>query len=116
MKQGSGINGDHVLDAILEFPDIAGPVIGEHDFECFRGKSVIAADTRDEMRDEFRNIFLALPQRREADVDDVETKEQIAAERSFLNFLSEVAVGGGDDSKIRTPGGEGAYGAEFLFL
>src|SRR6266481_1554578 len=58
----------------------------------------------------------AVTQGREADVNHVQAKIQIAAESALLHFLSQVAIGRGDDPEIRMLRRERTYRAELLFL
>src|SRR5579863_6929291 len=116
MEQRPGVDGDHMLDAVFELSYVSRPVIGEHNFQCLRGEGVISTDARQKVADKLRNILLAIPKWREANIDYIEAKEQVAAERSFFNILGEVAIGGGDDSKIGAPRGERTNRAKFLFL
>ena len=56
------------------------------------------------MIDQRRNVFAALAQRRQLDVKDVETIEEVGAELPFLDEQLEVLVGGGDDAEIDLDG------------
>ena len=71
---------------------------------------------RQEVRDQGGNVLLAVAQRGEPEIHDVQPVEQIAAECSLFHFLRQVAVGGGDDPEVRAPMGERTDRAEFLFL
>ena len=61
-----------------------------------------------------RNVFATIPQRRHDDVDDVETVEQILAERPLLDHVAQVAVGRGDHADVDDA--SAAIGADLLQL
>ena len=50
--------------------------------------------------DRQRNVVLALAQRREKDVDDVQAVVEVLAEPPVLDHLPQVAVRGGDDAHV----------------
>ena len=104
MQKGTGVDGDHVLNAILEFPDVPGPVVGEHDFQGFRGEGVISADTRKKVSDELRNIFLALAQRGNMDGKDILSIKQIGAELLLFDHLMQITIGRGDQTSVGAKG------------
>ena len=52
------------------------------------------------MLDEQRDVLLALAQRRQVDVDDVEAVVQVLAEPAALDLVVEVAVRRGDDADV----------------
>ena len=52
------------------------------------------------MLDEQRDVLLALTQRRNHEVDDIEAIEQILAEQSLSDQVSQMAVGRGDDPDV----------------
>src|SRR5215469_8065788 len=47
-----------------------------------------------------RNVFLALPQRRQVNCDDIQAIEKILTELAFAHQLSQIDVGGGDDPYV----------------
>ena len=49
---------------------------------------------------QFEDVGRAVAQRRDLQIDDVETKQQVLAESAFAHGLGEVAVRGGDDADI----------------
>ena len=54
----------------------------------------------EEMLDEERNVVDPLAQRRDAELDDLESVEEILAETAALDPLREIAVGRRNQSKI----------------
>ena len=68
------------------------------------------------MRDQGRDIFLAIAQRGEPKVHDVEPVKQIAAERALFHFLRQVAIGGGDNAEVRPAMRERTHRAKLLLL
>ena len=59
---------------------------------------------------------LAVAQRRQLDVDDVQAVEQILAEAALLHLLLEVDVGGGDDPHVHLDGLHAAEAHELALL
>ena len=57
----------------------------------------------EEVRRQHGNIFTALAQGRQVNLDGVETEQQILAEAARGNFLCKVCVRGGDHSGIHSP-------------
>ena len=68
------------------------------------------------MRDQGRDVFLPIPQWGQPEIHYVEPVEQIAAERALFHFLRQIAIGGGDDAKVRAAMNERTHRAEFLLL
>jgi hypothetical protein len=62
------------------------------------------------------DVGLALAERRNAEVDDVEAEEEVFAEAAGLDHLGEIAVGGGEDAGVDGDGVVGADGANFFLL
>ena len=61
---------------------------------------VLAAIVSEEVVHQRRDIFLALAQRRQRDVDHVQPVVEILAEVAFLDQLQQVGIGGGQDAHI----------------
>ena len=64
------------------------------------GLAVLLAVLLDEVLHEQRNVVLAIAQRRQLHVDDVQPVEQILAEPSFLHQLPEIDVRRSDDAHV----------------
>ncbi len=58
------------------------------------------AEPLEEMLDQRRNVRLALAQRRNRQVDDVEAIEQVLAELPLVDEMPQAPVGGGDDPDV----------------
>src|SRR5438105_13103177 len=54
-----------------------------------------------EMRDEQRNVFLALPECRQLDMNNRDAVIEVLAEAALVDGLAQVAVRGGDDADVR---------------
>lgn len=52
------------------------------------------------MFDQKRNVFLALPKRRENDMDDVKAVEQVAPEFSLFDEVEQALLGRSDDTDV----------------
>ena len=79
--------------------------------------AVLLAELGEEFFDEQRYIFFAIAQRRNEKRDDVEAIEEVFAEVAAADFLFEVFVGGGDDTRVDMwTGRAGADGVEALLI
>src|SRR5947208_6181343 len=102
------------LDRVIELPHITGPRMAEQQLhgiwrEFLRRFAVAGGVAAQEIRGEQRDIGAPLAQRRESDLDRVETKQQILAEAPGFHLGLDVGVGGCDDAYVRTPRARGAY-------
>ncbi len=68
------------------------------------------------MAQQGRNVFLAVAQRRQGDIDDVQAVIQVLAELAFLHQLRQVGVGGGQDAHVHALRLCGSQGRELFFL
>ena len=116
VEQRPGVDGDHVLNAVLEFANIARPLIGQHGLERLLGQRVTFRVSAQEMTDQRGNIFFSIAQWRQAHTHHVQPIEYIAPESSLLHFLRQIAVGGGDDPEIGPALRKRAYWTELFFL
>ena len=57
VQQRTGVDGHHVLHAVFELANVAGPVVGKHHFHRLRRHAVVAADARKKMVDQRRDVF-----------------------------------------------------------
>src|SRR5580704_13132570 len=64
------------------------------------GQSLVVPDLAQEMVRKGGNVFPALTQGRQGDLQDVETVEQVLAKASGGDTLRQQAMGGGDDTDI----------------
>src|ERR1700675_2369053 len=109
---------DGTLQTVLQFADIAGPVISQHRFHGV-ARDPDAASWSETFKEEHRqdgNVGTALTQRRQRNGDDVEAEIEILAEGSFLVFGVEIAVGGGHDAHIHFDLLITAHGTDFFLL
>ena len=92
------------LDGVLELADVAGPLVvderaqrlGRH----LDGAAVLHVELAQEVIDEHRDLLPTLAERRDADLDDVETVVEVLAELMDAHRGLEVAVGGGDQAHV----------------
>jgi hypothetical protein len=70
----------------------------------------------DEMIDEYRDIFPALPEWRDVDRNDVEAIVKILLESTVANHLPKIAVGRRDHAHINALGPFRPQGLELPFL
>ena len=86
---------NHVaLDQVLEFADVAGPVILLQNVHQLRGDRprfavVFAVVVLEEIVDQVCNVAAPLAQRRHVKVHDINAVEQILAEGAVFNFVFE---------------------------
>src|SRR5215475_743008 len=93
------------LDGVLQFADVSGPVItceSEHRFfsEAFDGFVVFVRVELEEMHREKRNVFFALVERRNTDIDDIQSIKQIFAEPLLLDFFVKIFVRRNENAHI----------------
>src|SRR5215831_16019755 len=90
--------------AVLQFADIARPIVIDHDPQGFVGEAAVASGdtirTLQKMTHEQRDVVLALPQRWHSKTEDIKTEEQIATEAPVCHRLFEIAVGRSKDAHI----------------
>ncbi len=113
--------GDGALDGVLEFADVAGPVVNFQAAHGFRldGFDLLAHGfgiAIQERAREQRDIFAAFAQGRQVDGNHAEAVVKILAEAAFGDFLGEIFVGGGDDADIHIAFFGAAERADFSFL
>src|ERR1035437_8454843 len=109
------------LNDILEFADIAGPLVFHQRFhgagpDIMYRLTEVGCILLEEIPGEQGDIFRALAQRRHVDGHDVYTVIQVAAECARLDHLLQVAVGGEQDSKVQRDQFIAAQPAELLLL
>ncbi len=96
---------DRVLDAVLELAHVARPVVAPKRIEAALADAPdllpgAAGVLREEMHREQRDVVGTLAKRGHADVDHVESIEQVFAKPAFLDVREEVTVRGGDDPDV----------------
>ncbi len=88
-------------DDVFEFANVAGPGMLEKDGLGAAGEAgdILAVGVvvfLEEELDEQRNVFEALGERGDTDLDGAEAVEEVFAEAAGENFGAQVAIGGGD--------------------
>src|SRR5262249_59900219 len=85
---------------IFELPDGAWPVILDQDAHGVRrdvhDAAVLRIELLEEEVDEADDLFAALTQRRDADLDDIESIVEVLTELMRAHAGFEVAIGGGE--------------------
>ena len=115
---GCGENG--TFDAVFEFSDVSGPVVGHEHIDCRSGDaddmfSVQFIEFFEEMFCEEHDIGSSVMEGGEVDGEDVESIVEVFAEFSFFHEFFEVAAGCGDESDIdfdfvvASDAGEGSF-------
>ena len=93
------------VDGVFQLADVALPAVrGQHP-ACVGGNrpqrhAVGVGIFLGKMLCQFEDVGRTVAQRRDLQVDDVETKQQVLAECAFAHGVGEVAVRGGDDADI----------------
>src|SRR6266566_7249133 len=97
---------------IFQLADVARPVVVHQNLQRFglepqRGLAVrveelvvFAAILGEEVLHQRRNIFLAVAQRWQGDVDDVQAVIEVFAKSSFLHQLFQIRIRGGENSHV----------------
>ena len=112
---------DQSLDYVSEFADVTWPVAL---LQCSDGcrsevldcPTLLLADLGGEELHEFGYIFLALVQWRYVNGNNVESVEEVLAERAFLNLLVKIFVGGCNDAYVDLNRFVAADACDFTFL
>ncbi|MNP21759.1 hypothetical protein D3C76_1143910 [compost metagenome] len=101
-----GVGDDHAaLDQVLQFADIAWPVIPHAGFqglvgEAQGGLAIGRVQAREEVLRQQRDVFLALAQRGDEHRVDIQPVVEVGAEAAFLHGLGEVLMGGGNHPHV----------------
>src|SRR5271154_1620308 len=117
---GAGTEGHGAFDGVFEFAHVARPVVGDEAPHGVLGDGAwgpLGVGKFFEKRgDEQRNVVLAVAQRREFNLHDVEAKVEILTESAGPDGGFKVAVGGGDDADVDVAALGGAHGFDFALL
>src|SRR6266404_3405500 len=70
----------------------------------------------DEMARQWQNVFATLPQRRDAQLDNVQAVEEVLPEAALLDFLFQVAVAGSQNTGIGADDSVGPNALELAVL
>ena len=112
---------DQSLDHVSEFADVTGPMALLQRCNGCRSKvldspTLLLADLGGEELDEFGYILLALIQWRDVNGNNVESVEEVFAERAFLNLAMKIFVGGCNDAHVDLNRFVAADACDFTFL
>ena len=83
---------DGALDGVVELADVAGPGVVQHQLQrggvdALHLLAIALRVAGEEMRGERRNIFAALAQRRQVNLDGIEAEEEVGAEIAGFDFV-----------------------------
>src|SRR5438094_292485 len=108
------------LDGVFQLADVSGPIVGDQPAHgVFRNRAHRAlwvGEFLQKCRDEDGDITLAVPQRRQFDLHDIQTEIQILPESSRTNGRVQIAVSGSDDTDIDLAAFGGADGLDLALL
>src|SRR6266581_6447455 len=95
------------LDDVLQLADITGPGIRYEKIQSLLVNpadtlSCFSSETIDEVLDQQGNVFSSFSQRRNLNRKNIETVKQIAAKCTLDDGSLQVAIGGGDDPRVRS--------------
>src|SRR5439155_8083927 len=102
----AGLREEHgTLDGVIQLADVARPRMGEqrpHRAGVERGDRFPVARhvTPKEVHGERRDVLAAFAERRQLELDRVETKQEILAESTLADLLLEPGVGRGHDAYV----------------
>ena len=99
-------HGDGVLNGILEFTDIAWPVVSTKHRFCFagdtqHGSARPASELRNEGPRQRWNVLRPFAERRCSDGNDIQPEIQVLAKAAVGDGLRQVAIGSGNESDIQ---------------
>ena len=91
----------HTLHGVREFPDIAGPAVGDQELLCVgrqraRREEIIGARVSEEVLGEREDVATAVAQGRQLERDDGETVVEVLPEATVSRRPPEVHAGCGD--------------------
>ena len=103
------------LDEVLEFAHVAGPVVASEGLQSVFGNfharaAVLAAELREKLARQQRNVLLAFAQRRNEERHHVEPVEKIFAKVALGNLLFKVFVGRRDQPHVHAQWLRAAHG------
>src|SRR5271157_1058513 len=113
---------DHgALDSIFKFANITGPLVTVQEGHGTRCDAVDAfvhggGELPDKVFNQNRDIALAIAQRRQLNLKNIQTVKEVWAEAAFFDELFEFLVGGGDAAEINLYGMRAADAGDFALL
>jgi hypothetical protein len=115
-----GTQGNGALDGVFQLPDISRPIVGDQPAHGVFGngahRTLRVGEFFEKRGDENGNIALAVSQRRQLDLHDVQAEVEVLPEGSRTNGRLQIAVGGGDDANIDTAAFRGANRLDLALL
>ncbi len=98
-----------MLDAVLQFPDIPGPMVGHHHVDRRGGNPAdhlvhLGCKLLGEMVGQKQNVLPSVAQGRQVNGEHVDSVVQVRAEVPVLDRLIQVAIGGHDDPDVGRSG------------
>ena len=105
------------LDDVLQLADVARPGVVHHRGEGFRAdflrdETAVGREAGQKVLDEHRDVVLALAQRRDDKMDDVEPVEQVFAKLPLRDHVAQRPVGRRNHAHVHAA--RGLVGADFL--
>ena len=109
------------LDAVLELPHVAGPVVADQHVDHSRGEAPHVLAVRrpvllHEVVGQQGDVGLPVPQRRQVDAEHVEAVVEVLTKRPGGDGGVEVLVSHGDDSDVHFDGAGAAEALELTLL
>ena len=109
------------LDHILQFADIARPVMGHQcclagSRDAINSDTVLAGQALHKLVGQKGYVFFALPQRWHRDGHDIQAKIKVLAEFFASDALLQIAIGSGDDPHIDSDQPIAAHALQFALL
>ena len=103
--EAGGGKDDSALHRVFKLADVAWPLVVHEDAEGVGGEGAVARVVffgieLQEVGGEEGDVFAAVAEGGELELDDVEAVEEVFAELAFANGEGEVDVGGGDDTDV----------------
>lgn len=117
----AGLEDEGLTDNVFEFADVAGAGLALEEFEdegvdFADGLGTVVLIFADEVGDEQGDVFGALAERRDGQMNDVQALIEIETELAHGNFFLQRDVGGGDDADVDGLFTVGADGEDAFFL
>ncbi|HXW98025.1 MAG TPA: hypothetical protein VEI47_10620 [Gemmatimonadales bacterium] len=112
------LEGQTPLQVIAQFPDISRPrgatePLDERWLEQSRSPSLISRERIEQPGDDERDVFWTLPQRWQSDAKHCQSKIEIGAKSTFVDFTPEIAVRRRNDSYVNWDLRVGPHLADF---
>src|SRR5208337_2243598 len=109
------------LDSVFKLANIAGPLVTVQEGHGGWRDTIDAlvhgsGELADKVFNQNRDIALAIAQRRQLDLKNIQAVEEVGAKAAFLDELFEFLVGGGDAAEVNLDGMRAADALDFAFL